>query len=175
MLAGLFRDAVAELVHDTLEALLALTEAPHPALIDVPRAVDGAPLVVVVGDLALGRALVATGRRRGNAERRTLRIAAPPGARAARKLEGVLEVADPEALPLAPATAAVLVGVGAMAAAAPRQRLAAWRRAILPGGGLILVDRCPPTVATRHALCSGVVELEQRHSGRAVITSGLMA
>lgn len=179
MLAGLFRDAVAELVFDTLDQLLAAPSPPaHPALRQHDLTAGAAsPLVLVVGDVVLGRSLVGIGRRRGAGGRLplyTLQVAAPAKARAARKLEGVLVAELPEELPLPASSAAVLIGVGAMAAPVPSRWLTEWCRVVRPGGGLILVDRCAPTLATRHALCAGLVELEQRHSGRAVVTSGLV-
>ena len=52
--------------------------------------------------------------------------------------------------------------------------LRAWSRVVRDGGAVILVDRGRATEASRRALCSGLSELEQRHAGRVVITSGLV-
>lgn len=180
MLAGLFRDAVAELVHDTLDGFLSAAPGlEHPALCRLTPSADGqgSPLVAVVGDVALGRALGAIGKRRaaGRAPAYALRVAAPAKARGARKLEGVLVAESPLELPLEAGALAVLIGVGAMTSPEPGRWLAEWTRVVRPGGGVILVDRCAAPVATRHALCARMLELEQRHSGRAVVTSGLIA
>ncbi|HEY0255355.1 MAG TPA: hypothetical protein VGC41_27690 [Kofleriaceae bacterium] len=50
-----------------------------------------------------------------------------------------------------------------------------WTRRVRDGGVIILVDRGHAPEASRRALCSGLCELEQRHSGRLVITSGLVS
>jgi hypothetical protein len=39
---------------------------------------------------------------------------------------------------------------------------------------LVLVDRGRAAEASRRALCAGLTELEQRHAGRLVVTSGLV-
>jgi hypothetical protein len=49
-----------------------------------------------------------------------------------------------------------------------------WSRVIRDGGALVLVDRGRAAEASRRALCAGLTELEQRHAGRLVITSGLV-
>lgn len=170
MLAGMFRDAVAELVADTLEGVLgALGKPAHPALPPKPISV---PSVLVVGDVALGRSLAAIAKRR-SASLPPIHVVAPAGHRAARKLEHVVVADDPRCPSLGEATTSVVIGVDAGASQAPDELLAAWRRLLVPGGGLILVDHCAPSAAARQALCAGLVELEQRHSGRAVVTCGL--
>lgn len=175
MLAGLFRGAIAELVDEALSS--ALTSATSGT-----SAADGAlPRVAVVGDVALGRALAALQKRRAEGaahgrRRFELAIVAEPGARAAKKLEGVL-TGSPGQLPVGDGELAAIVGVGALAAetgAAFGPLLEEWTRAVRDGGGLVLVDRAPRTTATRHALCAGLTEIEQRASGRAVVTSGLL-
>lgn len=171
MLAGLFRGAIAELVDEALSSALASTSAADGAL----------PRVAVVGDVALGRALAALQKRRGEGagdgrRRFELAIVAEPGARAARKLEGVL-AGSPGQLPVGDGELAAIVGVGALAGEAGASfapLLAEWTRAVRDGGGVVLVDRAPRTTATRHALCAGLTEIEQRASGRAVVTSGLL-
>jgi hypothetical protein len=173
MLAGLFRGAIAELVDEALASALAGSPAASAPL----------PRVAVVGDVALGRALLALQKRRaegggdaGGRRRFELAIIAEPGARAAKKLEGVL-TGSPAQLPLGDGELAAIVGVGALAgepAAALRPLLEEWTRVVRDGGGVVLVDRAPRTTATRHALCAGLSEIEQRASGRAVVTSGLL-
>jgi hypothetical protein len=39
---------------------------------------------------------------------------------------------------------------------------------------LIFVDRGHAPEASRRALCAGLTEIQQRHAGRVVITSGLV-
>jgi hypothetical protein len=50
-----------------------------------------------------------------------------------------------------------------------------WSRAVRDGGVLVLVDRGHAAVASQRALGAGLTELEQRHAGRLVITSGLVS
>lgn len=170
MLAGLFRDAVAELVADTLEGVLtALGKPAHPALPPEPIVASS---VLVIGDVALGRALLGIARRRRTAFP-PIYVVAPAGHRAARKLEHVIVAADPTRPSLDEGKTGVVIGVNASSSPAPTELLAAWRQLLVPGGGLILVDRGAPSAVARQALCAGLVELEQRHSGRAVVTCGL--
>ena len=49
-----------------------------------------------------------------------------------------------------------------------------WRRVVRDGGAIVLVDRGRAPEASRRALCAGLSELEQRHVGRVVVTSGLV-
>jgi hypothetical protein len=165
MLAGLFRGAIAELVDEALTTALALAGQPRVA-----------GDVAVVGDVALGLAL----RKRAASSTSgaaAFAIVAEPGARAARKLEGVLQ-GTPAQLPLADGALAAVIGVGALApesSVALHQMIREWVRVVRDGGAVVLVDRVPRTLATRHALCAGLTELEQRASGRAVVTSGLVS
>jgi hypothetical protein len=50
--------------------------------------------------------------------------------------------------------------------------LEGWVQAVCEGGFLVLVDKGHPAVATRRALCAGLVDLEQRLAGKVVVTSG---
>jgi hypothetical protein len=43
------------------------------------------------------------------------------------------------------------------------------------GGAIVLVDRGRAPEASRRALCAGLSEIEQRHAGRVVVTSGLVS
>ena len=52
--------------------------------------------------------------------------------------------------------------------------LATWTRAVRDGGAIVFVDKGRAPEASRRALCAGLSELEQRHAGRTVITSGLV-
>ena len=49
-----------------------------------------------------------------------------------------------------------------------------WTRVVRDGGAIVMVDRGHAPEASRRALCGGLTELEQRHAGRVVITSGLV-
>jgi hypothetical protein len=50
-----------------------------------------------------------------------------------------------------------------------------WTRVVRDGGAIVLVDRGHAPEASRRALCGGLTEIEQRHAGRAVVTSGLVS
>ncbi len=52
--------------------------------------------------------------------------------------------------------------------------LAQWRGIVRDGGVLVFVDRGHAAEASRRALCSGLTEIEQRHVGRTIVTSGLV-
>ena len=54
-------------------------------------------------------------------------------------------------------------------------RLREWSRVVRDGGAIVLLDRGHPVQASRLALCAGLAEIEQRHAGRAVVTSGLVS
>jgi hypothetical protein len=49
-----------------------------------------------------------------------------------------------------------------------------WKRTVRDGGAIVMVDRGRAPEASRRALCAGLTELEQRHVGRVVVTSGLV-
>lgn len=49
-----------------------------------------------------------------------------------------------------------------------------WTRVVRDGGGIVFLDRGHAAEASRRALCAGLSEIEQRHAGRTVITSGLV-
>jgi len=49
-----------------------------------------------------------------------------------------------------------------------------WKRIVRDGGAIVMVDRGRAPEASRRALCAGLSELEQRHVGRVVVTSGLV-
>ncbi|HEY6040144.1 MAG TPA: hypothetical protein VIV58_37935 [Kofleriaceae bacterium] len=49
-----------------------------------------------------------------------------------------------------------------------------WTRVVRDGGAIVFVDRGHAPEASRRALCSGLTEIEQRHAGRVVVTSGLV-
>lgn len=67
--------------------------------------------------------------------------------------------------------AAVVAG-GLARAGDWQQRIAAWCRAVEPGGLVVLVDRGQATELSRRALCAGLTAVEQRAAGRVLVTSG---
>jgi hypothetical protein len=70
---------------------------------------------------------------------------------------------------------AALIGVEIAADENWQATLRDWARVVRDGGVIIIVDRGHPHEASRRALCGGLSEIEQRHAGRAVITSGLVS
>jgi hypothetical protein len=50
-----------------------------------------------------------------------------------------------------------------------------WSRVVRDGGVIVSVDRGHAPEAGRRALCCGLSEIEQRHAGRVVVTSGLVS
>jgi len=119
--------------------------------------------VIVVGDAGLAKALIAA----GHASR-----AAAVSARAAKHLPALV-AGTATALDLTTHSLAALVGVGAGGADGTAQ-VAEWVRTVAPGGRVVLVDRCAPALASKRALCAGLGEIEQRVSGRTVVTSGVV-
>jgi hypothetical protein len=92
-------------------------------------------------------------------------------ARAAKKLPKA--IADLSGV--AAGSLAALVGVEIATDERWQDTLRDWSRVVRDGGVIIIVDRGHPHEASRRALCGGLSEIEQRHAGRAVITSGLVS
>jgi hypothetical protein len=92
-------------------------------------------------------------------------------ARAAKKLPTA--VADLSGVE--PASLAAVVGVDLASDEHWQETLRGWARVVRDGGAIVFVDRGHPHEASRRALCGGLSEIEQRHAGRAVITSGLIS
>ena len=117
--------------------------------------------IVVVGNAKLARALAAQ------------RDVIPIGlsARAAKKLTN----ARADFSTVEPASLAAVIGVGIVDDHAWVETLDRWSRAVRDGGAIVFVDRAHAAEASRRALCAGLSELEQRHAGRTVITSGLVS
>jgi hypothetical protein len=74
-----------------------------------------------------------------------------------------------------PGSLAGVIGIDAATREDWEAALRAWSRVVRDGGALVLVDRGHAAEASRRALCAGLTELEQRHAGRLVITSGLVS
>lgn len=116
--------------------------------------------IAVIGDARLAAALAAS--------RTVIPVGLP--ARAAKKLPTAVGSAGE----LAPRSLAAVVGLDVATAPAWAELLRVWAAAVRDGGALVLLDRGHAPEASRRALCAGLGELEQRHAGRAVITSGLV-
>jgi hypothetical protein len=95
-------------------------------------------------------------------------VAIDLSARAANKL-GSKAIAD-----VAPASLAAVIAVDVSKRGGWTELLAAWTAVVRDGGAVVLLDRGRAAEAARRALCAGLTELEQRHAGRAVVTSGLV-
>lgn len=92
-------------------------------------------------------------------------------ARAAKKLPRHLA----DLSTVAPASLSAIVGVDISTSPAWQSTLTLWSLSVRDGGALIFVDRGHPHDASRRALCAGLTEIEQRHAGRAIVTSGLVS
>ena len=127
---------------------------------------DGGRRIAVVGHAKLAGALAAA--RLGDAPLDVIPVGL--SARAARKLPHALD----DTSTIAPRTLAAVVGVDVATDDTWADTVAAWSRVVRDGGAIVLVDRGHAAEASRRALCAGLGELEQRHAGRSVITSGLV-
>ena len=116
--------------------------------------------IAVVGHAKIAAALAGA----GATTREVLAVGLPP--RAAKKLPAAL----PDLSSVADASLAAVIGVDVDSAAT----LVEWSRVVRDGGVLVLVDRGNAPEASKRALCAGLTELEQRHAGRVVVTSGLV-
>lgn len=117
--------------------------------------------LVVVGNAKLAAALRATHEV----------IAVGLSARAAKKAGATL--ADTSTLEAA--SVAAVIGVDVATDATWEATLHAFTRVVRDGGAIVLVDRGHAEEASRRALCAGLSEIEQRHAGRVVVTSGLVS
>lgn len=121
----------------------------------------GAP-VAVLGDVRLARALASRGRA-------VLLAGADP--RAVKKLPGGVTLVDT----IADRSTAALIALGGGERDDWEAAIAGWARAVIDGGGLVMVDRAPAIELSRRALCAGLSSLEQRVAGRWIVTSGLVS
>lgn len=127
--------------------------------------VDAGGLVVVVEQPRLARVLAEHGRR-------IVMTAAKQ--RSLRRQVGARLYGAPAALPLGDGVAEAVVVVGQEPGGSADQLIAEWARVVADRGLVVLVDRVPPTEASRAALCGGLAEIRQRDGGRAVVTSGVV-
>ncbi|MCX5742199.1 MAG: hypothetical protein NT062_06860 [Proteobacteria bacterium] len=132
-----------------------------PAVTAIEEALASAKVtgpIAVIGNGRLARALAGT--------HAVVAIGLLP--RAAKKHAGPTGVLAE----LAPGSLGAVIGVDASDGSLPE-----WTRVVRYGGAIITVDsgaRSGAANASRRALCGGLTELEQRHAGRLVITSGLV-
>ncbi len=134
-------------------AVTAISEALASA-----HAMEG-PLVVV-GNAKLASAL--------GEKREVIAVGVSP--RAAKKLTNAL----PDTGSIAGRSCAAVIGVDVIADDAWATTLSAWSRCVRDGGAIVFVDKGRAEEASRRALCAGLSEIEQRHAGRQIITSGLV-
>ena len=117
--------------------------------------------IAVVGNAKLATAL---------ATRREV-IPVAMSARAAKKLPSAL----PDLRTIEPRSLAAVIGIDITTSDEWPATLRTWSEAVRDGGVIIFVERGHAAEASRRALCAGLSELEQRHAGRSVITSGLVS
>jgi hypothetical protein len=134
-------------------AVTAITAALTSARADGPLAVIGNARLATA--LAAGREVIPVGLT----------------ARAARKLPGAIA----DLTGVESASLAAVIGVELASDADWQATMRGWTRVVRDGGAIVFVDRGPPHEASRRALCAGLCEIEQRHAGRAVVTSGLVS
>ena len=116
--------------------------------------------IAVLGNAKLAQALAG--------KHEVIAVGVPP--RAAKKLPNV--IADLSAV--APASLVAVIGVDLATDETWPTTLRDFQRLVRDGGAIVLVDRGHAPEASRRALCAGLTEIEQRHAGRTVITSGLV-
>jgi hypothetical protein len=131
------------------------------AIIEALASAKAEGRLAVVGNAKLATALAGT--------REVIPVALP--LRAAKKLPAA--IADLEAVE--PASLAAVIGADLAIAEGWEATIRGWSRVVRDGGVIVFVDRGHPHEASRRALCGGLTEIEQRHAGRAVITSGLVS
>jgi hypothetical protein len=117
--------------------------------------------VAVIGDARLAGSL---------AKQQRDVVAIGVSERAAKKLASAL----PDLSSIADHSLAAVIGIAVATDDEWPHALREWRRVVRDGGSIVFVDRGHAPEAARRALCSGLTELEQRRSGRIVVTSGLV-
>ena len=136
-----------------------------PAALAVAEALQSAKAegtLAVVGHAKLAASLVK--------QKRDV-IAIGVGERAAKRLPG----ARPDFSEIADRSLAAVIGIDVATDEEWPLVLRTWTRVVRDGGAIVFVDRGHAPEASRRALCSGLTELEQRRSGRIIVTSGLVS
>ena len=101
------------------------------------------------------------------------RIAVIDNDRLARRLgDGGREVVQVDGGALEEAGFGAVVAGGLARSEDWQEKIAAWCRAVAPGGLIVLVDRGQAAELSRRALCGGLSAVEQRAAGRVLVTSG---
>ncbi|MBA3451878.1 MAG: class I SAM-dependent methyltransferase [Deltaproteobacteria bacterium] len=118
--------------------------------------------IVVIGNAKLAAALGES------AQREVIAVGMSP--RAAKKLANTL--ADTSSLEAGSLDA--VIGIDVSTNPQWDATLREWARVVRDGGAVVMVDRGHAPEASRRALCAGFTEIEQRHAGRNVVTSGLV-
>lgn len=131
------------------------------AISEALASAGAAGLLVVVGNAKLAAAL--------KAKHEVVAVGLSP--RAAKKANAPL--ADTSTLEAG--SVAAVIGVDVASEDTWETTLRDWTRVVRDGGALVLVDRGNAVEASRRALCAGLSEIEQRHAGRVVVTSGLVS
>jgi len=134
-----------------------------PAVTAIAEALSSAHAdgtVVVIGNARLAAAL--------GAQREVIAVGVSP--RAAKKLPATLD----DTSSLAAGSLAAVIGVEVTTDERWDATLREWARVVRDGGAIVMVDRGHAPEASRRALCAGFTEIEQRHAGRTVVTSGLV-
>jgi hypothetical protein len=144
-----------------------------PAATAVDRALAAAEPqrpILVLHQPRLARALADRGR--------TVIAAVARPVRGGRLGRAEVVVSAPGELPAEPRTLGGLVAAGVGDRDDWSELLKAWIGAVADGGAIALLDqgagRGRASELTRRALCAGLSEIEQRHAGRSLITSGLV-
>ena len=135
-----------------------------PAVTEIVEALAAAKAegkLAVVGHIRLAVAL--------GAGRDVIPVALPP------RMASGLPDALPDLSTIEPGSLAAVVGTNIINTSRWQATLASWSRVVRDGGVIVFVDRGRPHEASRRALCSGLCDIEQRHVGRMVITSGLVS
>ena len=137
-----------------------------PAVAAITEALgDTSGVIAVIGDAKIAQAIAA----------KYTVIAVGISGRAAKKLPKALaETAKDSVASIDPGSLAAVIGVNVTEDDGWVETLRSWTRAVRDEGTLVLIDKSHATEASRRTLCAGLTELEQRHAGRAVVTSGLV-
>ena len=126
----------------------------------------GEALADVQGKLAvIGNAKLATALR---AKHEVLPIGLSP--RAAKRLTNALA----DLTSIADQNLAAVVGMDVAVDDGWELTMRDWTRVVRDGGVIVFVDRGRAAEASRRALCGGLTEIQQRHVGRAIVTSGIV-
>lgn len=145
-----------------LDALFATSAV--GAIVEALSSVTAEGTLAVIGNAKLATALAAA--RKGTD---VIPIGLSP--RAAKKLTNAL--ADLSSLDAR--SLAAVVGADIAVDDGWELTLRDWTRVVADGGAVIFVDRGnAASEASRRALCAGLTEIQQRHVGRTIVTSGIV-